>query len=76
MAIQANETYKGVELTDAYIKALVSVDVAIYKNKEERLAGNSLGNKSIVLSDDSMAKIYGIIKAEAYPNAVDLLDEA
>ena len=45
MAIQTDETYKGITLTGAYIRALVSIDVAIYKDKEQRDLGNVLGNK-------------------------------
>jgi hypothetical protein len=72
MAIQTDETYKGITLTGAYIRALVSIDVAIYKDKEQRDLGNVLGNKKIDLSNDSVAKIYKIIKNEQYPNAVDV----
>lgn len=76
MAIKSNETFKGIKITGAYIKALVSLDVAIYKNQTERDNNNCLGNKRIQLSDASMAKIYQIVKDEAYPEATDLLDEA
>lgn len=76
MAIQVDDNFKGVPLTGAYMKALVSVDVAIYANEEERVNGNVLGNKTIDLSDDSMAQIYQIIKDEAYPDATDLLEDS
>ena len=75
MAIKSNETFKGVSLENAYIKALVNIDVAIYKDAEQRALNNSLGNKSIVLSDASISKIYDIIKEEAYPNATNIFEE-
>jgi len=75
MAIKSNETFKGISLENAYIKALVNIDVAIYKDAEQRALNNSLGNKSIVLSDASISKIYDIIKEEAYPNATNIFEE-
>ena len=62
MAITSNDSYKGISLQNAYIKALASVDVAIYKDQEQRKLGNVIGNKKIYLSNESMSKISTAVK--------------
>ena len=74
MALQSDLTYKGVDIKGAYLKALATIDVAIYKDKEQRKKGSSLGNLKVDLSDNALKKIYEIIKVEIFKEYSDILD--
>lgn len=73
MAIQLNEKYKGFECPEKYIKInSVKVDLEIYKNKDARINGESLGSKSIHI--DITEAIYNEVK-KLYSDVIDIIDD-